>query len=77
MSQEAVERFIGRLITDEAFREYARADFQTACFRFGFNLTTDEQELILNMDFEKIMRMEEGIEDGIKRWGELAEKGHS
>lgn len=71
MSQEAVERFIGRLITDEAFREYARTDFQTACFRFGFNLTTDEQELIRNMDFEKFVHMEEGVDEGLKRWGEL------
>ena len=42
MSQVAVERVLGRLITDARFRRQAADSFGAACLQEGYNLTTTE-----------------------------------
>ena len=69
MSQDSVERFLGRLITDDAFREQARDCLASACVENGFALTDEEmkslEKLKLNLDrFEPLSGF---IDRGIKR----------
>ena len=42
MSQVAVERVLGRLITDARFRRQAVDSFGAACLQEGYSLTTTE-----------------------------------
>lgn len=50
MSQEAVERVLGRLITDGRFRRLAADSLELACRQEGYRLTSEE--LLLLSDFE-------------------------
>jgi hypothetical protein len=55
MSQDDVERLLGRLITDECFRQTASDSLPTACHLTGFQLNATEIELLsgLNIDWFK------------------------
>jgi hypothetical protein len=52
MSQEAVERFLGRVMTDERFRDRARSSFEKSCFSEGYALSKAETEYLKTIDFE-------------------------
>jgi len=41
MSQEAVERVLGRLITDARFRRAVGNSLETACVQQGYSLSLD------------------------------------
>ena len=42
MSQESVERFLGRAITDERFRDRAMASFEQCCLSEGYTISESE-----------------------------------
>ena len=45
MSQEAVERVLGRLITDERFRRAVGDSLEAACLQQGYSLSHAELRL--------------------------------
>src|ERR1035438_8086591 len=51
MSQVEVERFLGRLLTDDVFRTRARRSLPAAVCREGFGLTDQEVSLLGTTDF--------------------------
>ena len=46
MSQRVVERALGKLVTDESFREEFFRQPDTACLRAGLDLTPEEREAL-------------------------------
>jgi hypothetical protein len=51
MSQESIERFLGRIITDGRFRERAKESLEECCSREGYCFSEIEREHLLNIDF--------------------------
>ena len=57
MSQDSVERLLGRLLTDARFRADAAASLENVCRQEGFDLTEGELRLVarINRDaFESV-----------------------
>ena len=50
MSQEAVERLLGRLITDERFRSSAAESLEVVCLREGYSLSSEELSIMSGLD---------------------------
>ncbi len=67
MSQESVEMFLGRLITDDDFRKFANRALIKACIEYGFRLTEDEQKILQEIDFDKFVSLAKDLDDRIKR----------
>ena len=73
MSQECVENFIGRLITDDSFRKEARRRFSQVCLEQGFVLTRSEEAALGSLDYSLFDDLAAGIDCSIRR----CEKGSS
>ncbi len=69
MSQTAVEQLIGRLITDDFFRERVKHDARSACRENGFALTDDELRLVQRINLDTFSPLAELVDDGIRRHG--------
>ena len=67
MSQEAVERLLGRLITDEHFRQQAQDLLGTACRQEGYLLTPQEMRLVSELEFKSIQHFAEQINPSLCR----------
>jgi hypothetical protein len=67
MSQEAVERFLGRLLTDDNFRDYACKSFARACIEEGFHFTEEEARIMRNINFSSFVSLSNELDKGIKR----------
>lgn len=67
MSQESVEMFLGRLITDDEFRKLVSKAFVKACTDYGFRLTKEEQKILQEIDFDKFVPLAENMDGRIKR----------
>jgi len=67
MSQEAVERLLGRLITDERFREMAEASLPQACRQYGFQLSPAEMCLVSLLDMGWFTEFSQKIDHGLCR----------
>ncbi|MCP4105885.1 MAG: hypothetical protein GY749_10170 [Desulfobacteraceae bacterium] len=67
MSQDSVERFLGRLITDDAFRKCASDNLSRACLENGFSLTDEEKKILQKLEFEKFVSISKTLDKGI-RW---------
>ncbi len=69
MSQNAVEQFIGRLVTDDAFREMVRHDVSAACYEHGFALTDNELSLVGRINLDALSQLAELVVDDLRRSG--------
>jgi hypothetical protein len=67
MSQDDVERLLGRLITDETFRKLAADSLAAACIQNGFQLSATELELLSDLDMEWLMEFSRRIDPGLSR----------
>jgi hypothetical protein len=79
MSQRDVERTLGRLLTDQGFREEFFLDPARACLTLGLQLTPQEVEALLRISRSALESLEAGLDDRICRLhilrGEIAGPG--
>jgi hypothetical protein len=69
MSQDAVERLLGRLITDEHFRQMAVDSLFMACQQTGFLLSSTEMKLLSDLDIDRFAESSRHIDHGLCRVG--------
>ena len=69
MSQKAVELLIGRLITDDQFRQMASSSLSDACFEAGLELTPMEMDLLSRMELSCFANLSSCIDPGLCRAG--------
>lgn len=69
MSQEAVERVLGRLITDEQFRQSTAESFEMACRQSGYLLTPTEIQLLSGLQQSCIAELATNLNPGLCRAG--------
>jgi predicted restriction endonuclease len=69
MAQDSVERLLGRMITDDAFRKAVKKDFKAVCFSEGFNLNASEMAILSKINFDKFSQLAKTIDDDIRREG--------
>jgi hypothetical protein len=67
MSQEAVERVLGRLLTDDPFRETAKETLSRFYHEQGLELTPEEQSILQNLDVAIFAPVAAMLDKGIKR----------
>lgn len=67
MSQESVERLLGRFITDERFRERARMSLEQNCISEGYALSKAEISHLANIDFRLFGFVASTLDDAIRR----------
>lgn len=69
MSQEAVERVLGRLITDERFRRLAADSLEAISLREGYSLTPVELRLLSGLELQHIKALARTLDPGLCRAG--------
>lgn len=67
MSQNEVERFLGRIITDTDFRARAASSLKRVCYDEGFTLSPKEMLLLKTIDFSSFGLVAETLDDSIRR----------
>lgn len=67
MGQDSVERYIGRILTDDVFRREAHLSFDTVCAGEGFAFTDGERRTLRGLDHDLFERLSARIDTGIKR----------
>ena len=67
MSQEAVERLLGRLITDEQFRLQAQDLLGATCRQAGYLLSPEEMRLLASSDLKRFVELADQISPGLRR----------
>jgi len=79
MSQRDVERTLGRLLTDQGFRDEFFLDHARACLTLGIQLTSQEAEALLRVPRPAVASLGARLDDQICRLhiqrGELAGPG--
>lgn len=68
MSQETVEKVLGRLLTDDQFRNRAAQNLELACRLEGYLLGAEELRLIQHSDFARISSAADSLDSGIRRF---------
>ncbi len=71
MSQEAVERVLGRMITDERFRRLASDSLDVICLQEGYLLTPTEVRLLSGLEFQHVTEFAGRLNPGLCRAGGL------
>lgn len=70
MSQEAVERVLGRMITDERFRRLAVESLEAASMREGYHLSPAELLLLSSsLELQRIAELGDTLDAGLCRAG--------
>jgi hypothetical protein len=69
MSQEAVERVLGRLITDEQFRCQAADTLEAACYQEGYRISAAELRLLSRLELQRITELADRLDPGLCRVG--------
>lgn len=77
MSQEAVERVLGRLISDKRFRRLAADSLEAACLQEGYRLSPEELRLLSGLELQQVAELAGRLNPGLCRAGaEPDEKKH-
>ncbi len=69
MTQEAVEKVLGRLLTDDVFRHRAKDSLLSACLEAGCPLSVEELRLVGRLDLRLFESAARSLDSGIKRFG--------
>ncbi|MDO9592598.1 MAG: Franean1_4349 family RiPP [Erysipelotrichaceae bacterium] len=69
MSQDSVEKLLGRLITDDRFRTEAAASLEKLCRLEGYDLTEGELNMIARIDVQAFARVAVQLDPGLRRAG--------
>ncbi len=67
MSQEAVERLLGRMITDDRFRKQAQGLLGSACRQEGYLLSPEEIRMVSGIDLTRFRELADQISPGLRR----------
>jgi hypothetical protein len=67
MSQQAVERALGKLVTDPTFRAQFRADPAGTALRAGLALTREELDALARVPAPALRTLEQTLDDRICR----------
>ena len=67
MSQPAVERALGKLVTDEAFRKRFFANPETASWEAGLQLSPMELDALSKLSHEALTRLGDVLDKRISR----------
>ena len=67
MSQIEVERFLGRLITDDYFRTMASGSLEKTLFKEGIVLSKEEISILSRIEFSQYTHVAQSLDDAIKR----------
>lgn len=67
MGQDSVERFLGRLITDDEFRETVNSSLEQLCFEHGFCFSDEELGIIRSIDLSQFSVLSKMMDKKIKR----------
>lgn len=70
MSQEAVERLFGRLLTDDKFRKRAEESIELLCREAGYDLNSGELNAIRRDDIIRLDIVSHQLDRSIKRFSE-------
>lgn len=68
MSQEGVEKFLGRLLTDDVFRQKAAKSPADACRDEGYVLSAEELAAIRGEDLTRFSLVSQQLDSRIKRF---------
>ena len=68
MTQESVEKVLGRMLTDDIFRSRARESLNRACMEEGYLLSDEESRMVERLDLLKIDLVAGSLDSGIKRF---------
>jgi hypothetical protein len=68
MSQESVEKVLGRLLTDDIFRSRARESLDRACREEGYLLSDEEARMVGRLDLLQIDSVAGSLDSGLKRF---------
>lgn len=75
MSQQAVERTIGKLVTDESFRARFMADPARASFEAGLSLSGLELQALARIPDDALRHFAGALDDSIRRLAHSALAG--
>ncbi|QWV93956.1 hypothetical protein KP004_01830 [Geomonas oryzisoli] len=67
MSQESVEKFLGRLVTDGNFRRVAAASFEHAALQAGLTMSQAEIAALQRVDLDLLAALADSVDDSILR----------
>lgn len=67
MSQNAVESFLGRIITDKKFRKRAMAALEPACSGAGLVVSREEMACLKSLNFAHFEQLAESVDGAIRR----------
>jgi hypothetical protein len=67
VTQQAVERALGKLLTDENFRDRFFANPEIAAWEAGFTLSSIELEALSGLSHEALSRVSEHLDKRISR----------
>lgn len=67
MSQDSVERLLGRLLTDVSFRANAAQSLENICRQEGYSLTEGELSLVARIDTGFFKMVADFLDSGLCR----------
>lgn len=67
MSQDSVERLLGRMLTDAYFRVAAASSLQLACRQGGYDLSEDELRLVARINTRRFESISDLLDPGLCR----------